>query len=82
VGRYHDSASVLQQTASVYPNLLVARLALTYTYVELGRERDARLQAAEIMRISPNYSAASLPGGKDEALSRRDRDGLRRAGLK
>ena len=82
MGRYQDAAAFLGRTVAVYPNLLIAHLGLTFAYVQLGRDRDARAEAAEIMRISPHYSVDSFPGVKDEELTRRVRKAWHKAGLK
>jgi hypothetical protein len=65
--------------------LLVARLTPFAAYVELGHDRNARVQAVEIMCISPDYSVASLPVLKvlkDEQLRCRFKSYLGEAGLK
>lgn len=82
MGRYQDAAAFLGRTVAVYPNLLIAHLGLTFAYVQLGRDLDARAEAAEIMRISPHYSVDSFPGVKDEELTRRVREAWHKAGLK
>jgi adenylate cyclase len=79
--RYKDAVAVLQRTVAAWPTLLVAHLTLAASYIELGRNQEARAQAAAIMQISPHYSVDSWPGVKDEELSRRFRNDLRRAGL-
>jgi adenylate cyclase len=58
---------------------------LAAIYGELGREEEARAEAAEILRISPNYSLAVVRARipyKDPADLERFLDGLRKAGLK
>jgi hypothetical protein len=51
-------------------------------YVELGRDQDARAEAAEIMRISPHFAVAAGGPFKDEALNQRVRSDFHKAGLK
>jgi adenylate cyclase len=80
--RYREAVSFLQQNLAAYPNNLVARLILADAYVELGRDDDARAEAAEIMRISPHFDLASLRRTKDEATNKRWVTALRKAGLK
>jgi hypothetical protein len=51
-------------------------------YVELGHEEDARAEAAEIVRISPQFTVASVPLARDADWNKRSHDDLRKAGLK
>jgi hypothetical protein len=67
---------------TAFPNILVSHIFLTAAYVELGREEDARAEAVEIMRMSPQFTVASLLPGKDVAKQKLVRDDLRKAGLK
>jgi adenylate cyclase len=82
MGRYQEALTMLERNLAAYPNTLVARLAIASDYVELGREQDAQAEAAEIERISPNFSVASLPPAKDRTVSNRFASNLRKAGLK
>ena len=59
---------------TAFPNILVSPIFLTAAYVELGREEDARTEAAEIMRMSPQFTVASLLPGKDVAEQKLVRD--------
>jgi adenylate cyclase len=81
-GRYEDGIPVLKQSLATYPNTMVSRVSLTIAYVELGREEDARAEAAEITRMSPQFTLASMPVVRDQAWDKRVRDDLRKAGLK
>jgi adenylate cyclase len=82
MGRYQDAIPILKQSVTAFPNILVSHIFLTAAYVELGREEDARAEAAEIMRMSPQFTVASLLPGKDVAEQKLVRDDLRKAGLK
>ena len=82
LGRYQQADGVLERTLGAYPNNLTARLALATAYVELGRERDAHLQAAEITRLSPQFSIAAMPHFQNQRYYQQFRSDLRRAGLK
>jgi len=53
---------------------MVSHLSLIQAYVELGREEDARAEAAEVMRMSPQFTLASVPLARDEAGNQRFRD--------
>jgi tetratricopeptide (TPR) repeat protein len=81
MGRYQEAVQVLKRTITAYPNLLVAHIAMVVAYEELGRHEDARSEAAEIVRISPQFARAAQPGFKAFAMNQRWEDDLRKAGL-
>lgn len=87
-GRYNDAVPILQQHLAVSPNSLVGFIALVIAYTKLGRDREARAGAAEIMRISPHYalpvtdSAWYKMPGEVGAWHRRVIDDLHMAGVK
>jgi adenylate cyclase len=82
MGRYQEAVPFLKQALTAYPNHLSAHLAIIMAYVELGRDQDARAEAAEIMRISPHFAVAAGGPFKDEALNQRVRSDFHKAGLK
>jgi adenylate cyclase len=82
MGRYQESIPVLKRNLASYPNNLVAHLYIIVAYTELGRDRDAQAEAAEIMQSSPRFTLASLSGVKDERLNQRFFADFRKAGLK
>jgi adenylate cyclase len=84
MGRYQETISVLKRNLAAYPNNLVAHLGMVLAFEELGRDQDARAEAAEVMRISPQFALLPPEKGwnKDVAVNQRwDRD-FRKAGLK
>jgi TolB-like protein/DNA-binding winged helix-turn-helix (wHTH) protein/Tfp pilus assembly protein PilF len=84
-GRYEEAIAPLQRYLTRYPNRLQAHLVFTAVYTELGREAEARFEAAAVQRINPNFSLevhrqrAPL---KDPAVLERQIAALRKAGLK
>jgi tetratricopeptide (TPR) repeat protein len=84
-GRSEEAIAPLKQYLTRYPNVLGAHLTLAAVYSELGREADARTEAAEVLRINPKFSLevhkqrAPL---KDPAVLERHLTALRKAGLK
>ena len=75
----------LQESPHPQPRSLPAHQFLAAIYSELGREEEARAEAAEVLRISPNFSLEVLRQRlpyKDPADLERFLDGLRKAGLK
>ncbi len=82
MGRYAEAASQLKRTIAAYPNILVAHLAIIVAYVELGRDQNARIEAAEVMRISPHFAVASLRRLKNVNVHKNFETDWRKAGLK
>ena len=76
---------LLQRYLSRYPNILRAHLMLAAVYSELGQEAEARAEAAEVLRLNPNFSLEvhkqRMPI-KDPAVLERHIAALRKAGLK
>ena len=84
MGRYQEAISLGKRYLTAHPNSLVHHLGMVLCYVEVGRDQDARAEAAEVMRISPDFALPPPEKGwhKDLAWNERwDRD-FRKAGLK
>jgi TolB-like protein/DNA-binding winged helix-turn-helix (wHTH) protein/Tfp pilus assembly protein PilF len=85
VGHYEEAQAVLQRYLSRYPNFLPSHLMLAAVYSELGQTAEARKEAAEVLRLNPNFSLEvhkqRMPI-KDPAVLDRHIAALRRAGLK
>jgi TolB-like protein/DNA-binding winged helix-turn-helix (wHTH) protein len=87
-GLYSKAIPILQQHLGASHNSLVGLVALVIAYTELGRDHDARAEAAEIMRISPHYSLPATDSawyrmpGEIGAWHRRVIDDLHKAGVK
>jgi adenylate cyclase len=85
VRRYAEALVPLQQFLTRYPDILGAHLALAAVYSELGKEAEARAEAAEVLRINPKFSLdvhkERVPI-KDPATLERHLAALRKAGLK
>ena len=84
-GHYEEARIPLQSYLSRYPNILPAHLMLAAVYSELGQAAEARAEAAEVLRLNPNFSLAvhkqRMPI-KDPAVLERHIAALRKAGLK
>ncbi|MBI3801803.1 MAG: tetratricopeptide repeat protein, partial [Deltaproteobacteria bacterium] len=84
-GRYEEARAPLQRYLSRYPNMLPAHLMLGAVYSELGQTAEARAEAAEVLRLNPNFSLEvhrqRMPI-KDPAVLERHIAALRKAGLK
>ena len=89
-GRYEDALTVYKQLLGrsrkgEFPSL-TPHLYLADVYAELGREEEARTHAAEVLRISPNFSLEVVSkintyGYKDPAHLERRLNALRKAGI-
>jgi adenylate cyclase len=56
MGRYEEAIPVFKEHLAHHPNDLVAHDNLAACYIEVGRVDDARAEAAEVMRINPDFS--------------------------
>jgi adenylate cyclase len=82
LGRYAEAVDALKRGDQNNPWVHVN---LVYAYSELGREQDARAEAAEVLRISPGFSVEgmeSMPGNWKGPSGQRFLSDLRKAGLK
>jgi adenylate cyclase len=84
-GRYEEARVSLQRYLSRYPNILPFHLVLAAVYSELDQAVEARAEAAEVLRLNPNFSLEihrqRVPI-KDSAALERHLAALRKAGLK
>jgi adenylate cyclase len=85
IGEYEKAIAICKKALHQNPNDLVGRITLAIAYSSLGREEEARAEAAEVLRIHPKFSveyASKTWPYKNQA----DRDlvmnALRKAGLK
>jgi adenylate cyclase len=84
-GRPEEAIAPLRQYLSHYPNILSAHLILAAVYSEVGKEAEARTEAAEVLRLNPKFSLEvhkERAPIKDPALLERHLAALRKAGLK
>jgi adenylate cyclase len=84
MGRYEEAVPILKRYLASYP--LPWQFLLVVDYIELGREQEARAEAAEILRIRPNFSVDEFMlrnmVNQDETYRERVRTDLHKAGLK
>src|SRR5262245_10143696 len=84
-GHYEEARAPLQRYLSRYPNFLPAHVMLAAVYSELGQAAEAQAEAAEVLRLNPNFSLEvhrqRMPI-KDLAVLDRHIAALRKAGLK
>jgi tetratricopeptide (TPR) repeat protein len=84
-GRPEEAIAPLQRYISRYPNILHIHLMLATVYSELSQDAKARAEAAEVLRINPQFSLEvhkqRMPI-KDPATLERHIAALRKAGLR
>jgi adenylate cyclase len=84
-GRCEVAIETFKRVLDRNPGFLPAHVYLTVSYIELGRQEEARAEAAEVMKLSPQTSTGAwkqrLPY-EDQAVLERLFDGLRKAGVK
>jgi tetratricopeptide (TPR) repeat protein len=84
-GRYEEAITPLKQYLNRYPNILPVHIMLAAVYSELGQAAEARAEAAEVLRLNPQFSLEvhrqRMPI-KDPAVLERHIAALRKAGLK
>jgi adenylate cyclase len=84
-GRPEEASAPLKQFLARYPNVLGAHLTLAAVYSDLGREAEARTEAAEVLRLNPQFSLEvhkERTPIKDPVMLEHHLAALRKAGLK
>jgi len=84
-GRFEEAVSAYKKAIRIAPDDFLSHLHLVITYSLMGREKEARAEAAEVLRINPKFSLDEY--AKTAVFwnqSERDRyvNALRKAGLK
>lgn len=84
-GRYEEARPFLQRSLSYFPKWLPHHLTLAVVYRELGQAAEAQKEAAEVLRLNPQFSLEvhkqRVPL-KDPVMLERHIAALRKAGLK
>ena len=83
--RFEEAVSAYKKAIQLAPDDIIAHMNLAVTYISMGREKEARAEAAEVLRINPkfsvdNYVKSSL--SKDQSKIDKFGNALRKAGLK
>jgi adenylate cyclase len=83
--RFEEAVSAEKKALQRSPDNLLAHVLLATTYSMMGREQEARAEAAEVLRINPkftmDYYVKTLPY-KDQSLTESLVAACRKAGLK
>jgi adenylate cyclase len=84
-GRFEDAVSAYKKAIQLAPDNITAHIRLAGMYIMMGREKEARAEAAEVLRINPKFSldyfAKALPY-KDQSVTDNLINTWRKAGLK
>jgi tetratricopeptide (TPR) repeat protein len=84
-GQSEVAIAILQRAVKRSPNYVFPHLHLVVTYSDMNREKKARTEAVEVLRINPNFSVEGLGQilpFKNPAASEQYLAALRKAGLK
>jgi len=87
-GKHGDAVGVYREILGNRPFFIdsySAHAALAMLYAELGRKDEAKAEAAEVLKLVPNFSVdvwGERVPYKDPAMAERDMAALRNAGLK
>jgi TolB-like protein/Tfp pilus assembly protein PilF len=84
-GRFEEAISAYKKSLQRAPENILAHVCLTGTYSLMGREEEARAEAAEVLRINPKFSVdyyAKIALIKDQSRKDEFINALRKAGLK
>src|SRR6266852_3230847 len=87
LGRYEDSITAYKGFLAVRPGIVLAHVGLAVDDIELGHDDAARAEAAEVLRLNPQFNLELIfrtvgPKGKVLAENARWSADLRKAGLK
>ena len=84
-GRFEEAISASKKAVQIAPDDFMVHIFLTATYSMMGREKEARAEAAEVLRINPKFSLdswAKKNPQKDQSRNDEAFNALRKAGLK
>ncbi len=85
-GRFEEAISAYKKGIHRAPDIIFAHIGLGTTYSLMGREKEARAEAEEVLRINPkfqlDYFDKILAPYKDQSETDKVVNALRKAGLK
>ncbi|HUL37738.1 MAG TPA: adenylate/guanylate cyclase domain-containing protein, partial [Thermodesulfobacteriota bacterium] len=84
-GRFEEAVASYKKAIQIAPDNILAHVGLAATYSMMDQEKEARAEAAEVLRINPKFSvdvyAKTLPF-KDQRETDKFVNAMRKAGLK
>jgi len=85
-GRFEEAVPAYKKGIQRAPDFIVAHIGLGTTYSLMGREKESRAEAEEVLRINPKFSldyfAKSSAPYKDQSEIDKVVNAMRKAGLK
>jgi adenylate cyclase len=84
-GRFEEAVSAYKKAIQFAPDNIRGHIDLAATYIMMGREKEARAEAAEVLRMNPKFSVdsfAKMIPHKDQSETDKVANALRKAGLK
>jgi adenylate cyclase len=86
-GRFDEAVSAYKKGIQRAPDFIIAHIGLVITYGLMGREKEARAEAEEVLRINPKFSLDRFARNAPKACDNQsDMDkfveAMRKAGLK
>jgi adenylate cyclase len=85
MGRFEEALPAYKKALQLAPDNIFAHLGLVITYIMMGREKEARAEAAEVLRINPKFSADTAAKRlihKNQSVVDNSLNAWRKAGLK
>ena len=84
VGRYEEAIAAGKKAVTLSPNDGQAHLSLAIAYSLAGRQKEARIEAAEVLRLNPKFSlvrVGKITPFKNQADREHYISAMRNAGL-
>jgi TolB-like protein/Flp pilus assembly protein TadD len=84
-GRFEEAISAYKKSLQRAPNNIIAHVNMAVTYIMMGREEEAHAEAAEVLRLNPNFSADAYARSltyKDQSEIDKYLSALRKTGLR
>ncbi len=78
IGRYEEAITWCEKSVRQAPDSFFAHLMMSVVYSWSGQDKDARAEAAEVLRLNPKFSLKKL----EKKAGKRLVNALRKAGLK
>ncbi|MBI4763917.1 MAG: tetratricopeptide repeat protein [Deltaproteobacteria bacterium] len=86
MGQFEEAVSALKQALLRNPDNIFPHLNLAYAYLQMGKEKEARAEAAEVLRVNPKFTlddfAKASYSFKNQSQVNKYISLLRKAGLK